>query len=115
MNYNVILHIDSGDPDTFSLVARNAVNYLNALPNDKFELDIVANAGGATLFTPDHEDLHPLARELMDRGVIIKLCANALAEHGIAHDRVWKGCQIVPAGLVEITRLQNEGFAYIKP
>ncbi|MDE5878854.1 MAG: DsrE family protein, partial [Desulfovibrio sp.] len=51
----------------------------------------------------------------MQRGVRFKICANALAENGIAHERLWPGCQVVPAGLVEVVRLQREGFAYIKP
>ena len=25
------------------------------------------------------------------------------------------GCEVVPAGIVELIRLQQEGFAYIKP
>lgn len=115
MNYNLILHLDSGEPEMFRLAARNAANYLNALPEQKFELDIVANGGGASLLTLKHADLHEIGKNLMARGVVIKVCANALAEKQIPHADVWPGCQIVPAGLVEIARLQQAGFAYVKP
>lgn len=115
MNYDVILHLDSSEPDMFRLVARNALNYFNALPDEKFELHIVANGGGAILLTMQHADLHELAKVLLAKGVVIKVCANALAEHQIPHADVWPGCQIVPAGLVEIVRLQRVGFAYLKP
>jgi len=115
MNYNALLHLDSGEPEMFRLVARNAANYLNALPGEKFELHIVANGGGAILFTPGHSDLHELAKPLMSKGVKFKICANALNGHGIAREHVWPECEIVPAGLVEIVKLQRAGFAYIKP
>lgn len=115
MNYDVILHLDSADPAMLRLVLRNAANYLNALPGENFRINVVANGGGATLFTKDKNDLRELAIPVMERGVVIKLCANALAEHGISHDAVWTECEIVPAGLVEVVRLQREGFAYIKP
>lgn len=115
MNYDVILHLDSNDENMLLLVARNAINYLNGLPDEKFELVIVANGGGATLFNAEHEELHPLVTELLDRGVKIEVCANALAENNIEQEKVWSGCQIVPAGLVEVVRLQRKGFAYIKP
>lgn len=115
MNYNVILHLDSADPNMFRLVVRNAQNYLNALPNEKFELHVVANGGGATLFASTNAELRQMAGALMARGVKFKICANALTEHGINHSDVWAGCAIVPAGLVEVVRLQRKGFAYIKP
>lgn len=97
------------------LVARNAANYLKALPPKTFQLQIVANAGAVTLFTNDKKDLYELVKPLMAEGVIFKLCANALAENSIPKENIWPGCEIVPAGLVEIVRLQRLGFAYIKP
>lgn len=118
MNYDVCLHLDAKDPAILGLVLRNAENYLKGLPGESFRLDVVANGGGATLFAaegPDFAELKARAAALMKAGVRFKVCANALAENGIAHERLWPGCQVVPAGLVEIVRLQREGFAYIKP
>lgn len=113
--YDTVLHIDSADPAIFKMVVRNAINYLNAIPAEKFELHIVANGGGATLVTKGHDELHALAKEIVARGVVIKVCANALAENNIEHENVWPECVIVPAGLVEVARLQKAGFSYIKP
>lgn len=118
MNYNVCLHLDAGDPALLALVLRNAENYFNGLPGETFQLDVVANGGGVLLFAAEGagcDELRARATALMARGVRFKLCANALAENGIPHDRLWPGCVVVPAGLVEVVRLQREGFAYIKP
>lgn len=114
MDYNVILHIDSGDESRFRLIARNCDNYLNALPDEKFELVVVANGGAVTLFS-GHDDLRALAEPLMERGVRFKICANALAEHDMVPVSLWPGCLVVPAGLVEIVKLERSGYAYIKP
>lgn len=113
--YDAILHIDSADPAIFKMVMRNAVNYLNAIPAEKFELHIVANGKGVTQFTNGNDELHALALEVVARGVVIKVCANALAENNIRHENVWPECIIVPAGLIEVVRLQKAGFSYIKP
>lgn len=115
MDYNVILHLDSREPDMFRMVVRNAANYLNALPDASFELHVVANGGGAAHFTMEHADLRELAEPLMARGVKFKICANALNELGIPPAVLWPGCEVVPAGLVEVVKLQRAGFAYIKP
>ena len=118
MNYDVCLHLDAKDPAILALVLRNAENYLNGLAGESFQLDVVANGGGATLFAAEggeFDELRAKTAGLMQRGVRFKICANALAENGIAHERLWPGCEVVPAGLVEVVRLQREGFAYIKP
>lgn len=115
MDYNLVLHLDSGEADMFRLVARNAHHYLNGLADEKFELHVVANAASVRLFTPGHDDLRELAEPLMARGVRFKLCANALKDNDIDPATLWPGCHVVPAGLVEIVKLQRAGFAYIKP
>ena len=113
--YDAVLHLDSSDEATFRLVLRNAENYLNALPDEEFSLEIIVNAGGATLLTNTRKDLAEAAQPVLARGVKLKICANAMAAHGLTKDEIWPTCISVPAGLVEIARLQKNGFSYIKP
>lgn len=115
MDYNLVLHLDSGEPDMFRLVARNALNYINELSDEKFELHVVANGPAVNLFTGKHPELQELADPLMARGVRFKVCHNALEENGIDPVDLWPGCLVVPAGLVEVVKLQRSGYAYIKP
>lgn len=114
-NYDAILHLDSSDPERLRLVLRNAANYLNALPDKKFNLEIVANGGGALLLTNKNDALHELALPVLKRGVKLKICANAMAEHGLEKNEIWPETIVVPAGLVEVVKLQEAGYAYIKP
>lgn len=113
--YDLVLHVDMADSAIMKMAFRNANNYLNALPNESFVLSIVANGGAATLLVSANAELHNLALPVLAKGVLLKVCANALAENGIMHDEVWPEAEIVPAGLVEVVRLQRAGFAYIKP
>ncbi|QCC84606.1 hypothetical protein DDIC_01655 [Desulfovibrio desulfuricans] len=115
MNYDLCLHMDSKDPATLRLVLRNAANYIKALPEERFQLVVVANGPAVTQFVKSNEEFRAIAAPLQDQGLRILLCANALADNHIGHADLWPGCDVVPAGLVEIVRLQREGFAYIKP
>lgn len=115
MNWNLVLHLDSDNPQALRFVAKNAVNYLNGLPNEKPRVIVVINGPGAPLCAPPHEESREVLENLFARGVEVKVCANALADFKVPHDAVFKGCEIVPAGLVEVARLQGEGFAYVKP
>lgn len=115
MNYDLCLHMDSKDPAVMRLVLRNAANYIKALPGERFQLVIVANGPAVTQFTKSNEECRAIAAPLQDQGLRILLCANAMADNNIAPADIWPGCGVVPAGLVEVVRLQREGFAYIKP
>ena len=52
---------------------------------------------------------------LMQKGLSVRLCRNALNSFGVSQDALLDGLDIVPAGIAELVRLQKEGFAYIKP
>ena len=115
INYDLLLHLDSFDANIFRLAARNANNYLNALPAEQFEIRVIANAGAVKLFVNQYKELRELAKPLVSRGVRFILCANAIAENQINRDEIWPECEIAPAGVVEIVKAQREGFAYVKP
>ena len=115
MNYDLCLHIDSKEAAILRLVLANASNYIKGLPEEHFQLVIVANGPAVTQFTTSNKEFCDLAAPLQEKGLRILLCANALAANDINESDLWPGCHVVPAGLVEIVRLQREGFAYIKP
>jgi hypothetical protein len=47
--------------------------------------------------------------------VSFKVCRNALNRFNIAPENLIEGCEIVPAGVVSLIELQQDGYAYIKP
>lgn len=115
MNYHLCLHCDLNDPALLALALKNARNYQNALPDQDFELVMVANGPAVTLFTNAQPALREIALPLMEKGLKIRLCRNALNDNNLTEADIWPGAEVVPAGLVEIVRLQEAGFAYIKP
>ena len=76
---------------------------------------LVANGPAVKLFVPAQAELQKTAEELMARGLKLRLCKNALDANKMTAADLWPGCEVVPAGLVEIVELQNKGFAYIRP
>lgn len=115
MNYNLVLHLDSGEEQFLRMCLRNATNYFNALPDRDFKLVLVANGKGAIQFKSDDAELKKWAGELAARGMKFQVCANAMAEHGIKAEELWPICEVVPAGLVAIVEFQQMNYAYVKP
>ena len=115
MNYDLCLHMDADDPAMLRLTLKNAANYMKALPDQAFQLVLVANGPAVRQFVTANAEGAAQAAPLQAKGLHIRLCANALADNKLSPEDLWPGCQVVPAGLVEIVRLQRQGFAYIKP
>jgi len=53
--------------------------------------------------------------DLAKKGVRFLVCNNSLLKSNIDPAELLPVIEVVPAGIVELVRLQHEGFAYVKP
>jgi intracellular sulfur oxidation DsrE/DsrF family protein len=77
---------------------------------------VVANGTAVNLFQrerpePYSEDIERLS----GLGVHFLLCRNSLSNMDIPESSLLGTCKVVPAGILELVRLQMEGYAYVKP
>lgn len=115
MAYDLVVHMDACDMNLLDLALNNIANYLAALEGKTpCSVTLVANAAAVKLFTRDCPKASRIA-ELASRGVRFKLCANALRSQNLQETDLLESCTVVPAGMVELVRLQDAGFAYVKP
>lgn len=115
MRYDLLVHVDSDDASILNLAISNITNYINALPESPWNVVVLANGPAVRQFTTANLTHGTQVSGLAQRGVKFHLCRNAVMAFGIAPEAVLPGCEVVPAGMVELVTLQNEGYAYIKP
>ena len=92
MFYDLLVHVDLPDESRFVMALGNINNYLAALNGEPCTVVLLANGG-----------------------VSFRVCANAMKKVPITKEDLLPCVEVVPAGVVEIVRLQREDFAYIKP
>ena len=116
MNYKAVFHVDQKDGQVFNLALNNVINLLNAIPGQEYDLIVLLN-GPAVGLMARKEAFSFLERiqGLLAQGVRFQVCENALKNLEINPDSLIAGCQLIPAGIVGLIELQNQGFAYIKP
>ena len=114
MNYDTVFHIDVDEEALLNFTLNNITNFYNALPDEAFRAVLVANGPAVRLFCKGATAEKRLA-SLMEKGLSVRLCRNAVTSFGVSDDSLIDGLDIVPAGIAELVRLQKEGFAYIKP
>lgn len=113
-NYDVVFHIDKAD-SSLMVAFRNFLNYAAALVTENYQAVLVVNSAAVTLLKADNVGIKEFVERAVAAGLSVRVCANALADNEIRPEELYPQCDVVPAGIVEIVRLQGEGFAYIKP
>jgi len=116
MIYRAVFHVDSDDSKPLAITLTNVGNLLRAIAGQHYDLVILFNGPAVSLLqaercTPYREEIQRLQRAR----VSFKVCRNALNHFNVDPDSLIDGCEIVPAGVVALIELQQDGYAYIKP
>ncbi len=128
----VVYHINYDNPKKQAGALRNIQNHINAVGAENLDLKVVLHGNGlALLLEPESldklkkfkhanadEKMTAKVTDLKGQGVSFHVCANTVRGRkvdveGDLYD-VSKD-DIVPSGVAEVAKLQQEGYAYIKP
>ncbi|MGL5633826.1 MAG: DsrE family protein [Sarcina sp.] len=110
----IILHLN--EPEKWNLAFGNVRNILKAEP--KTELEILIHSEplkNLTIKNSKELNLYNDLEELSNKGLIIAACNNTMNSFGLTKDDMCPFVKVVPAGVLELAKKQEEGFSYIKP
>ena len=115
MKLKTVIHMDQQEEEILTTALGNIRNFLEEA-GDENDVRMVVNHNAVKFFTrQDASDHADSISGLASKGVQFLICNNSISKMGIDTSDLLESCQVVPAGIVEIVRLQNEGFAYVKP
>ena len=112
----VVYHISSSQ--TASAALRTLRNHLEASPDTK--IVVVAHNEGVDFLLRGARDesgqlFQTSVQQFRARGVDFRVCNNTLVRRKIGSDGILPEATLVPSGIAEIGRLQeNEGYAYMR-
>lgn len=111
--YKVIFHIK--ELEKWDSLVSNVKNLQKDMADVQLDIIVLSNSGSVRYFDSTNAietDIYNL-KNLSDSGVEIKACNNSLTYTGITQDQLYPFVEVVPAGVGELVRKQNEGYAYI--
>jgi intracellular sulfur oxidation DsrE/DsrF family protein len=113
----VVYHLSDG-LEQASNGLRNVGNHLEVNPNAK--IVVVSHARGVDFLMKDAKDKNgakyeDLVEQLKLRGVQFDVCEITLRNRKLSKDQFIEYVAYVPSGVAEISRLQHQGYAYLKP
>jgi intracellular sulfur oxidation DsrE/DsrF family protein len=110
----VVLQISDGDAASWNQTINVARNIQSAFGKDNVAVELVVFGNGIGIATFDS----PLAdrlNESMAAGVEVAVCENTMKARKLKREDMNAKASFVPAGVVELIKKQQEGWAYIKP
>jgi hypothetical protein len=113
----VVYHID--DAGTQALKGlRNIRNHLDVDPSAK--ITVITHAQGVDFLLQDAKDRNDSPYEgpvaaLVARGVRFEVCEITLKNRNLQKEQFLQEASFTPSGVVRLAKLQQQGFAYIKP
>ncbi|WP_049900277.1 DsrE family protein [Halococcus agarilyticus] len=109
-----VFHLIEGGSDEQDLALTLAENLAGDESIDMDDIAVLAQAEGIDPVTTDGEKSDRV-ESLVDDGVSVKACSNTLEMFDLTESDLVDGVETVSSGVGELTRLQNDGYAYIRP
>jgi intracellular sulfur oxidation DsrE/DsrF family protein len=110
----VVFQVSDADPQKWNLALNNARNVQDDLDRENVEIEIVAYGPGIGMLKGDS----PVAKRVADAlhgGVKIVACENTMKAQKLVYADMLPTIGYVPAGVVELMKKQQQGYAYIRP
>lgn len=116
MKAKVVFHIDWEKEERLIMAINNITNLLKEISPGEAAVCILANGSAAKLFQRERAFQYaPDIQRLSQQGVRFLVCRNSLNNFGISKEELVESCEAIDAGIVELIRLQEDGYAYVKP
>jgi len=119
--HHVAFHVDENDAALMNLVLNNAqnVSQFYASIGDEVEIEIIAYGPGLNMYLPESPVKDRIAQmSLAMPNMTLSACGNTMAKMAekAGHDiTLLPEATVVPAGVVRLIELQEQGWAYIRP
>ncbi len=113
----VVYHVNDTASQALATL-RNIRNHLDTDPTA--QITLVAHAFGVDFLMEGMKDrsessFEPLVAALKNRGVKFEVCEITLKNRNLKKEQFIQEADFTPSGVVRLTKLQLQGYAYIKP
>ncbi len=110
----VVIQVTDADPGKWNLALNNAKNVQQELGASKVDIEIVAYGPGIGMLKADATTGNRVS-EAIQSGIRVVACENTMTSLKLTKADMNPAVGYAPSGVVEIMRLQGQGWAYIRP
>jgi len=110
----MVIQVSDNDVGKWNLALNNAKNIQKDVGKANVDLEIVAYGPGINMLKAESEVGNRI-NEVVEAGIQVVACQNTMRNQKLNKDDMLSSIGYVPAGVVEIMRKQQQGYAYLRP
>jgi uncharacterized protein len=110
----VVVQVSEDDPARWNLALNNIRNLQQDLGAANIAIELVAYGPGIGMLKLE-STVGPRLLEATNSGVAVNACENTMRGQKLVKADMLANVTYVPAGVVEIVKRQQEGWAYLRP
>ena len=116
----VVYHVNYSDAKQLNAALGNIQNHISAVGKDNIDIKVVMHGDGLELLklANSNMDMQSKVINLKTQNVGFEVCQNTLKGRKIDYKKdLFEVSEkdIVPSGVAEVAKLQQQGYVYIKP
>ncbi len=115
--HKLVIQVSTDDPRTQTIAMNNAVNLQKHYGVDNVDVEIVAYGPGLGMMTAKGKHADRI-KSLAVQDITFSACMNTMnkiEKKKGKKPKLAEGVETVPAGVVRIMELQQQGYSYIRP
>lgn len=110
-----MIHVSENEPARWNMALNNAKNAQEEVGGAaNIDIEIVSN-GPSVLLLKSNAAIADRIEDATLSGVKIVACENSMKGLKLAKSEMHPSVGYVPAGIIELTKKQHEGWAYVRP
>ena len=111
----LVIQVTDNDPARWTMILNNTKNAQDDVGGaDKIDIEIVAYGPGINMLKND-SSVGARVADAVKSGVKIVGCENTMKGLKLSKDEMLPTVGYVPAGITELMKKQQEGWAYVRP
>lgn len=110
----LVVQVSDADPAKWNLALNNVKNVQQMLGADKVDVEIVVYGPGIAMLKMDSTAANRID-EAKKANVAVVACENTMKGMKLTKEDMLPDTSYVPAGVVELMKKQQQGYAYIRP
>jgi uncharacterized protein len=123
-SHHIVIQVSQNDPERMNLALNNTVNAIKYYSgkSESIAVEIVAYGPGLNMLredtSPVRDRIKALKASNIGGDIHFSACHNtqmAMEKHEGRPIKIIPEATVVPAGIVRLTQLQEEGWSYIRP
>lgn len=113
-DHKVVFQVSDNDPGKWNLTLNNAFNVQKVLGKRDTDIEIVVYGPGINMLKMD-STVGNRIDQAEKAGIKVVACENTMHAQKLTKEDMLPEIGYVPGGVVEIMKLEGEGWAYIRP